>query len=51
MARLVEETEKACDELLVDAARSENPPPMPPTAVERLRHLGVPVPDSAVATA
>ena len=39
MARLIEETEKACDALLLDAARAENPPPMPPTAVERLRVL------------
>ena len=44
MARLVAETEAACDELLVEAARSDNPPPMPPTAVERLRALGVEVP-------
>ncbi|TYR34945.1 1-acyl-sn-glycerol-3-phosphate acyltransferase [Mesorhizobium microcysteis] len=41
MARLVRETEAACDELLVEAARSENPPHFPPTAVRRLRELGV----------
>ena len=41
MARLIAETEVACDELLVDAARSENPPPMPPTAIKRLAELGV----------
>jgi len=51
MARLIEETEKACDELLIDAARSKNPPPLPPTAVERLRTLGVEVPDPALAPA
>jgi 1-acyl-sn-glycerol-3-phosphate acyltransferase len=41
MERLVSETEAACDELLVEAARSANPPQMPPTAVKRLRELGV----------
>ncbi|MGN6771989.1 MAG: lysophospholipid acyltransferase family protein [Rhizobiaceae bacterium] len=49
MARLVDETEKACDALLIEAAQSENPPPLPPTAVERLNQLGVPVPGNAVA--
>ena len=39
MARLIAETEAACDELLVEAARSANPPPLPPTAVKRLREL------------
>ena len=39
--RLIAETEAACDALLVEAAHSPNPPPMPPTAVERLRELGV----------
>ncbi|MBA3447962.1 MAG: 1-acyl-sn-glycerol-3-phosphate acyltransferase [Pseudaminobacter sp.] len=43
MARLIAETEAACDEYLIKAARSENPPPMPPTAVKRLRELGVEV--------
>ncbi|WP_336055424.1 lysophospholipid acyltransferase family protein [Nitratireductor sp. CH_MIT9313-5] len=37
--RLVRETETACDELLLDAAHSENPPPMPPTAAARLAEL------------
>jgi 1-acyl-sn-glycerol-3-phosphate acyltransferase len=37
--RLIRETEAACDELLLDAAGSETPPPMPPTAVTRLRQL------------
>jgi 1-acyl-sn-glycerol-3-phosphate acyltransferase len=49
MKRLVEETEKACDALLVDAVRSENPPPLPPTAVERLNQLGVAAPGNAIA--
>lgn len=40
MRRLVAETEAACDRFLVEAAGSENPPPMPPTAVKRLRELG-----------
>jgi 1-acyl-sn-glycerol-3-phosphate acyltransferase len=41
MRRLVSETEAACDQFLIEAARSENPPPMPPTAVKRLQELGV----------
>ena len=41
MKRLVAETEAACDEFLIEAARSENPPPMPPTALKRLKELGV----------
>jgi len=41
MARLIRDTETACDELLIAAARSENPPWLPPTAVKRLRELGV----------
>ena len=40
MRRLVAETEAGCDALLLDAARSPNPPPMPPTAVKRLAELG-----------
>lgn len=40
MARLVGETEAACDAYLVEAARSDNPPPMPETAKKRLRELG-----------
>ena len=43
MQRLIAETEAACDELLVEAATSNNPPPLPPTAVKRLRELGVEV--------
>ncbi len=43
MRRLISETEAACDEFLIDAARSANPPPMPPTAVKRLKELGVDV--------
>ena len=41
MARLVAETEAACDELLVEAATGANPPPMPETARKRLAELGV----------
>jgi len=41
MERLVRETEAACDAFLIDAARSPNPPDLPPTAVKRLRELGV----------
>jgi 1-acyl-sn-glycerol-3-phosphate acyltransferase len=40
MRRLVSETEAGCDALLIEAFRSENPPPMPPTAVKRLQELG-----------
>lgn len=41
MERLIRETETACDALLVEAARSANPPPFPPSAAARLRELGV----------
>lgn len=41
MARLIGETEAACDELLIEAARQPNPPPLPPTAQKRLAELGV----------
>jgi 1-acyl-sn-glycerol-3-phosphate acyltransferase len=41
--RLVSETEAACDQLLIEAATGPNPPPMPSTAVVRLRQLGVDV--------
>lgn len=46
-ARLIAETEAVCDALLIEAAKSENPPPMPPTAVARLRALGVEPPAQA----
>lgn len=39
MRRLIGETEAACDALLVEAANSKNPPPMPPTAAKRLSQL------------
>lgn len=39
--RLIKQTEEACDDLLVEAARSDNPPPMPATARKRLEELGV----------
>ena len=38
-ARLLRETEAACDQILLDAAASANPPAMPPTAVKRLAEL------------
>ncbi|MFD9900201.1 lysophospholipid acyltransferase family protein [Mesorhizobium sp. NPDC059025] len=41
MRRLIDETETACDEFLVEAARSDNPPQLPPTAIKRLAELGV----------
>ena len=44
LARLIAETEKGCDDLLIEAATSPNPPPMPPTAVARLKELGAYVP-------
>ena len=34
-------TEAACDDLLIEAATSPNPPHLPPTAVKRLSELGV----------
>ncbi|RVA88444.1 1-acyl-sn-glycerol-3-phosphate acyltransferase, partial [Mesorhizobium sp. M7A.F.Ca.CA.004.01.1.1] len=39
MARLIGETEAACDQFLIDAARGPNPPALPPTAVKRLQEL------------
>lgn len=47
LARLIRETEAGCDALLIAAARSENPPPLPPTARQRLQELGVTVPEAA----
>jgi len=47
LERLIAETEAACDQLLIEAAQSPNPPPMPPTAVKRLAELGVQVTRSA----
>jgi len=41
LERLQRVTEAACDEFLIAAARDPAPPPMPPTAVERLKALGV----------
>ncbi|WP_379066011.1 lysophospholipid acyltransferase family protein [Mesorhizobium sp. UC22_110] len=41
MRRLIDETETACDEFLIEAARSDNPPQLPPTAIKRLAELGV----------
>ncbi len=40
MRRLISETERGCDELLVAASRDTPSPPLPPTAVKRLRELG-----------
>ncbi|WP_127521017.1 1-acyl-sn-glycerol-3-phosphate acyltransferase [Mesorhizobium sp. Z1-4] len=39
-ARLVAETEAACDQILVDAAAAPDAPPMPETARKRLAELG-----------
>ncbi len=39
LRRLIGETEAACDELLLDAARSPGSPPLPPTAVARIEQL------------
>ena len=39
--RLIAETEAACDALLVEAATGPNPPPMPKTAITRLKELGI----------
>ena len=36
---MIEETETACDELLVLASLDDNPPPMPPAAKKRLSEL------------
>ena len=44
LARLIAETEKGCDDFLIEAATSPNPPHMPPTAVARLKELGAYVP-------
>ncbi len=46
LKRLVEVTEKHCDEILLDVARSSNPPPFPETARRRLRELGVEPPSA-----
>jgi 1-acyl-sn-glycerol-3-phosphate acyltransferase len=40
-ARLVAETETACDAYLIEAANAPDAPPMPPTARKRLAELGV----------
>lgn len=40
MRRLVTETEAVCDEFLMDAARTPGHPPLPPSAVKRLKELG-----------
>ncbi len=39
MARLIGETETACDQFLVEAAEAISPPPLPPTAAKRLSQL------------
>ncbi|WP_455474107.1 lysophospholipid acyltransferase family protein [Bartonella sp. B30(2025)] len=38
--KLIQKTETACDELLVQAAQDPTPPPMPPSAVKKLQTLG-----------
>src|SRR5690606_25278835 len=39
MERLIRETEAATDELLIEAAKAADAPPLPSTAVERLKAL------------
>ncbi len=39
MRRLIAETEAACDALLVETAALADHPPLPPTAVKRLKEL------------
>ncbi|WP_269931191.1 lysophospholipid acyltransferase family protein [Aminobacter sp. HY435] len=41
MKRLIAETEAACDQYLIEVATSQNPPALPPTAIKRLKDLGV----------
>jgi len=41
MARLIKETEEACDTLLFQALGEKNPPPLPPTAMARLQELRI----------
>jgi len=41
MARLIKETEEACDRLLFQALEEKDPPPLPPTAITRLQELGI----------
>ena len=41
MRRLIAETEAACDALLVETAGLADHPPFPPTAVKRLKELGI----------
>ena len=42
MSRLISDTENECDVLLADAARQPGHPPLPESARQRLRDLGVP---------
>ena len=39
MARLIGDTEAACDRFLVEAAQAQNPPHLPPSAARRLEEL------------
>jgi len=39
--QLVEQTEQACDQLLLQAAQSPNPPAMPAQTIKRLEELGI----------
>jgi 1-acyl-sn-glycerol-3-phosphate acyltransferase len=43
MSRLISETESGCDALLAEVASQPGHPPLPETALERLRVLGLPV--------
>jgi 1-acyl-sn-glycerol-3-phosphate acyltransferase len=49
MQRLVSTTEQAVDDLLVEAAKSHDAPPLPETARRRLERLGVELPASVPA--
>jgi 1-acyl-sn-glycerol-3-phosphate acyltransferase len=40
LARLIRETEAACDQILIEIAASPDHPPLPETALKRLRELG-----------
>lgn len=44
LKRLIEVTERACDDLLAEAATGPEAPPLPPTALRRLEELGVSLP-------
>jgi len=39
--QLIEQTEKACDDLLIEAVKSPQPPAMPPVTIKKLGQLGL----------